>query len=101
MNVLKVTSENFDSEVTECAGTVLLDFFAPWCGPCRMLSPVLEEIAEENGEIKVCKINVDDEAELARRFNVTSIPTLVVIKDGKELRRSVGYKPKEDVLLLV
>lgn len=78
MSVLKVNKENFETEVLNAEGTVLVDFFADWCGPCKMLSPVIDEIAEEHTELKVCKVNVDDEPELASRYGVMSIPTLVV-----------------------
>ena len=81
--------------------TVLIDFWAQWCGPCRMLSPVVDEIANEQTQIKVCKINVDNEPELATQFGVMSIPTLVVIKDGKVVNQSVGVQPKENILTMV
>ena len=101
MEIVKITAENFESEVKNSEKPVLLDFFANWCGPCKMLAPVLEEIAAENDGVKIGKINVDDEGELARAFGITSIPTLVVMEGGKEVRRSLGYMPKEDVLLLI
>ena len=101
MSVLKVNKENFATEVLNAQGTVLVDFFADWCGPCKMLSPVLDEIAEEQTELKVCKVNVDDEPELASRYGVMSIPTLVVIRDGKEVNKSVGVVSKEEILALV
>lgn len=101
MSVLKVNKENFETEVLNAQGTVLVDFFADWCGPCKMLSPVIDEIAEEHTELKVCKVNVDDEPELASRYGVMSIPTLVVIRNGKEVNKSVGVISKEEILALV
>ena len=101
MEIVKITAQNFESEVKNSEKPVLLDFFANWCGPCKMLAPILEEIASETDEFKIGKINVDEEGELARAFGITSIPTLVVIEGGKEVRRSLGYMPKEDVLLLI
>lgn len=99
--VREITADNFESEVLASEKTVLLDFFADWCAPCRMLSPVVDEIAEENGEILVGKVNVDDQPALARQFSVESIPTLVVIKNGEAVRRSVGVIPKEKILELL
>lgn len=101
MSVIKITKENFDREVMECRDTVLLDFFATWCGPCRMVGPILEEIAEENEHIKVGKIDVDQEPELAARFHVTSIPLLVVMQSGKIVNQSLGARPKESILKLI
>jgi len=102
MNVLKITMANFDDEVMKSNKPVLLDFWAPWCGPCKMLGPVMEEVAGETaGRAKVGKINVDEEAELAERFGVSSIPTLVLIKDGKVATTSVGFKQKEAVLSMI
>jgi len=101
MSILKVTKENFDAEVMNSDKPVLLDFFATWCGPCRMVGPILEEIAEENENVKVCKIDVDHDPELAQRFNVTSIPLLVVMQDGKVINQSLGAKPKDQILKLL
>ena len=101
MEIVKITNANFESEVLKSDKPVLLDFFANWCGPCKMLAPILEEIAKETDEFKIGKINVDDEGELARAFGITSIPTLVVMEGGKEVRRSLGYRPKEDILLMI
>ena len=101
MSVNHVTKENYRKEVLESTKPVLLDFWASWCGPCRMLSPVVEAVAEERPDIKVCKINVDEEQELALQFNVSSIPTLVLMKDGRVADRSVGFRPKEAILSML
>ena len=101
MAALKITNENFKSEVLDAKETVLLDFWAPWCGPCRMVGPIIDEIADERKDIKVGKINVDDEVELASKFEVYSIPYLIVIKDGKIINHSIGAKPKEEILKLL
>ncbi len=96
---MNITKNNFEQEVLHSDKPVLIDFWAPWCGPCRMLSPVISEIAEEYGDkIKVCKVNVDDEGELAASFNVMSIPTLVVVKDGKVTNSSIGVRPKAQIV---
>ena len=101
MPVLNLTRDSFEAEVTEFKGTVLVDFWASWCMPCKMLSPVVDEVAEEVTSVKVAKVNVDEQQSLAARFNVMSIPTLIVFKDGKEVRRSVGVIPKEAIKELV
>ncbi len=101
MSVLKITKNNFEEEVMNSSQTVLLDFWAAWCGPCRMLSPVIDELAAERTDIKVGKINVDEEQELAARFGVMSIPTLVVIKDGRIVNQASGARPKAQVLSLI
>ena len=98
MSVLNITKNNFLEEVMNSNNPDLLDFWAGWCGPCRMLSPVVDEIAEENDSIKVCKVNVDEQQELASEFQVMTIPTLVVIKNGQIQNRSMGVKPKEEIL---
>ncbi len=101
MPVNVITKENFQSQVAESEKPVLLDFWASWCGPCRMLSPVVDEIAQERGDIMVGKVNVDEQPELARSFGIMSIPTLVAIRDGKVVNQSVGVRPKADILALV
>jgi len=101
MNAMTITKENFDIEVIHATQPVLLDFWAEWCGPCRMLSPVLDQIAAERTDIKVGKVNVDEQPELARQFGVMSIPTLVVMKDGKAVAQSVGVQPKESILRML
>ena len=101
MSVLTITNSNYNTEVTNSDKPVLLDFWASWCGPCKMLSPVVDEIAEETADIKVGKVNVDEQPELARQFGVMSIPTLVLIKDGKIGQQSVGVKPKTEILSMI
>ena len=101
MSPITITKTNFESEVKSFKGEVLLDFWANWCGPCRMLSPVIDEIAEETPALKVGKVNVDDEPELASAFGVQSIPTVVIIKDGEIKEISVGYKPKDEIIELL
>ena len=101
MSVLTVTRDNMQTEVLNAKQTVLLDFWAPWCGPCRMLSPLVDQVAGEHPEIKVVKVNIDEEQELAAQFGIMSIPTLVVVKNGREARRAVGMMPKAEILALV
>ena len=100
MSAIKITNDNL-GEIISGGKTLLLDFFAEWCGPCRMVGPVIDEIAEENPDITVGKVNVDEERELASRYGVFSIPTLVVLKDGEIANKSVGAKPKEQILALL
>lgn len=102
MSVLKITKENFDSEVLKSSVPVLIDFWASWCGPCRALSPLIDEIAEEaDGKFKVGKVNVDEQPDLAAQFSVMSIPTLVVMKNGQVVNKAVGSRPKEQILSLI
>lgn len=101
MSVITITAENFEKEVIKSDKPVLIDFWASWCGPCRMLSPLVDEVAEENADIKVGKINVDEQSELAQMFNVMSIPTLIAFKGGKAVNKSVGVVPKESIVNLV
>ena len=101
MAEITLTKDNFEKEVTESDKAVLIDFWATWCGPCKMIAPIIEQIAEEySDEIKVGKVNVDDEPSLAAKFGITSIPTLLVIKNGEVVKTSVGYIPKEKIIEL-
>lgn len=101
MPVYHVDKKNFEAEVLNADKVVLLDFFAQWCGPCKMIAPTLEEIAAENEHIKVCKIDVDNDPDLARQFKVTSIPLLVVMKDGKIINQALGARPKDAILKMI
>ncbi len=102
MSVLKITKKNFEKEVLHSDKPVLLDFWASWCGPCKMVAPIIDEVAEETKEaVKVGKINIDEEEELAEAFRIMSIPTLVVVKNGKVIESSVGVKPKKAILSLI
>ena len=101
MAVITITKDNFKSEVLESDKPGLLDFWATWCGPCRMVSPIVDEISEERRDIKVGKINVDEQMELAQQIRIVSIPTLVVMKDGQIANKAVGAMPKEDILALL
>ena len=96
-----ITLENFDQEVLRSDKTVLLDFWATWCGPCRMVAPILEEIAAERPDIKVCKVNVDEQPELASRYRIMSIPTLMVVKNGQVVNQAVGARPKSQILSML
>ena len=99
--ITTITKDNFENEIVKADKPVLVDFWASWCGPCRMLSPTIDEIAEEHPEIKVCKINIDDEAELAIRHGVMSVPTLMVFKNGEIAQTAVGVRPKDEILDLL
>ncbi len=101
MSIHHINKNNFEAEVLNSEKVVLLDFFAEWCGPCKMIAPTLEEIAAENEHIKVCKIDVDKDPDLARQFKVTSIPLLVVMKDGKIVDQALGARPKDAILKLI
>ena len=101
MSVMKITKDNYQEAVLNADREVLLDFWAPWCGPCRMVSPIVDEIAAERGDIKVGKINVDEQPELAAQFGVMSIPTLVVMKEGKIVNQAVGARPKNAILSML
>ena len=101
MSVVTITKENFQKEVVESEKRVLLDFWASWCGPCRMLSPIVDEIAEERTDIKVGKVNVDEQQELAATFNVMSIPMLIVLDKGQVVNQSVGVRPKKQILTML
>ena len=101
MSAIHINKNNFQSEVINSDKPVLLDFWAPWCGPCRMVGPVLEEIAEEHSDLKVGQINVDEEQELAAQFQIMSIPTLMVVKDGKITEKTMGARPKAQILSML
>ena len=101
MAVINLTNLNFENEVMRSDKPVLIDFFATWCGPCRMVSPLIDEIAEERSDIKVCKVDVDEQGELAAQFGVASIPTLVVVKGGKVSAQNIGAVPKPKILEMI
>lgn len=101
MAVLHITNENFEAEVLNSDVPVLVDFWATWCGPCQMLGPVIDEVAEEVGDAKICKINVDEQQELAVKYGVMTIPTLIVFKNGEVVKKSSGFIPKSEVLALL
>lgn len=101
MSIVNITIENFESEVIESKMPVLVDFYADWCGPCKMIAPLVHEVADEHPEIKVCKINVDDQMELAKKYRVMSIPTLLTFKEGALVKRHVGELSKEEILNMV
>lgn len=100
MKYVVLTKENFEEEALKSDKPVLVDFYATWCGPCKMIAPIIEEIAEENDTVKICKINTNEEPELARMFNIMYIPTLIVFKNGKETARKSGFMSKENILSL-
>ena len=101
MKVLHINKDNFHKEVLNSDKPVLLDFFASWCGPCRMVGPILDEIAEEREDIKVCKVDIDQQPELASRFRIMSVPPLMVLKNGQIMEQSVGARPKHQILAMV
>ena len=101
MKVLHINKDNFHKEVLNSDKPVLLDFFASWCGPCKMVGPILDEIAEEREDIKVCKVDIDEQPELASRYRIMSVPTLMVLKDGNIVDQSVGARPKHQILAMV
>ena len=101
MKALHINKENFHKEVLNSDKPVLLDFFASWCGPCRMVGPILDEIAQEREDIKVCKVNIHEQPELASRYRVMSIPTLMVLRDGKVVKKAMGARPKQAILELL
>ena len=101
MKVLHINKDNFHNEVINSDKPVLLDFFASWCGPCRMVGPILDEIAQEREDIKVCKVNIDEQPELASRYRIMSVPTIMVLKDGQVVEQSIGAKPKHQILAMV
>ncbi len=101
MSVINIKKNNFQNEVLNSEMPVLLDFWAPWCGPCRMVGPIVDEIADERGDIKVGKVNVDEQPELAAQFGVMSIPTLVVMKNGKIVNQVTGARPKAQILAML
>ena len=101
MAIINITQSNFDAIVLNSDKTVLLDFSAPWCGPCRMVAPILEQIATERDDVVIGKVNVDEEMEIAREYGIVSIPTLIVVKNGMEVDKAIGYRPKADILDLL
>ena len=101
MNAVNINKNNFSEEVIHSDRPVLLDFWAPWCGPCRMVGPIVDEIAQERTDIKVGKVNVDEQPELARQFSVSSIPTLMVVKDGMVINQATGARPKSQIMALL
>ena len=101
MSAIHITKQNFQEEVVQSSKPVLLDFWASWCGPCRMVSPIVEEIAQERPDVKVGKINIDEQRELAEQFQIMSIPTLMVVRDGQVVRQAVGARPKNQILYML
>ena len=101
MAIINITQSNFDALVLNSDKTVLLDFWAPWCGPCRMVAPILEQIAAERDDVVIGKVNVDEEMEIAREYGIVSIPTLIIVKNGMEVDKAIGYRPKADILDLL
>ena len=101
MSIVHITAENYEAQVQNARGKILLDFWARWCGPCRMIAPILEQMAEEDESVTIGKVNVDEEVVLAAKFGIVSIPTLVVMENGKIVNTSIGYCPKEEILALL
>jgi len=101
MKVLHINKDNFHKEVLSSDKPVLLDFFASWCGPCKMVGPILDEIAKEREDIKVCKVDIDEQPELASRYRIMSVPTLMVLKEGRIVEQSIGARPKHQILAMV
>lgn len=97
MSIINITKDSYHNEVMETEKVVVIDFWATWCGPCKMMAPVVEEVAKDYPDVKVCKVNVDEEPELSNAFKIVSIPTIVVIKNGEIIDSVVGYRPKEDI----
>lgn len=101
MSVKKINTANFEAEILNAGGTALIDFYADWCGPCRMVAPIVAEISEERADVTVGKIDVDESPELAARYGVSSIPTVIAFENGRETGRIIGYRPKQDILNLL